>query len=37
MACSVVGEAVDTIEAERAQMPIARARGPVAGFRKEPA
>jgi hypothetical protein len=37
MACSVVGEAVDTIEAERAQVPIARARGPVAGWRKEPA
>jgi hypothetical protein len=37
MACSVVGEVVDAIEAERAQIPIARARGPVAGFRKEPA
>jgi hypothetical protein len=35
-ACSAVGEEVDTIEAERAQ-PIARARGPVAGWRKEPA
>lgn len=35
-ACSAVGEEVDTIEAERAQ-PIARARGPVSGWRKEPA
>jgi hypothetical protein len=37
MACSAVGEEVDTIQAERAQVPIARARGPVAGWRKEPA
>ena len=37
MACSAVGEEVGMIEAERAQVPIAQARGPVAGWRKEPA
>jgi hypothetical protein len=36
-ACSAFGEEVDMIEAERARVPIARARGPVAGWRKEPA